>query len=89
MCKKCIRKCPVEAIYDQPKPRGDGGMQCIDHDSCREYFTRNYGCAVCLAVCPFSQVGYDKVKEHFKGNPNAPQFRIPVEATPEADPRLS
>lgn len=78
MCKKCVRKCPVSAIYDQPKPRGDGGMQSIDHATCREYFTKNYGCAVCLAVCPFSQVGYDKVKERFKGNPDAPQFQIPV-----------
>jgi ferredoxin len=78
MCKKCVRKCPVSAIYDQPQPRGDGGMQCIDHATCRDYFTRNYGCAVCLAVCPFSQVGYDKVQERFKGNPDAPQFQIPV-----------
>ncbi|MEL7436471.1 MAG: hypothetical protein AAFN11_21200, partial [Chloroflexota bacterium] len=68
----------VEAIYDQPKPRGDGGMQSIDHASCREYFADNYGCAVCLAVCPFSQVGYDTVKARFKGNPSAPQFHIPV-----------
>lgn len=79
MCQKCIRKCPVDAIYSQPKPRGDGGMQCIDHAACREYFTRNYGCAVCLAVCPFSQNGYETVKARFKGNPNAPQFRIPTE----------
>lgn len=78
MCKKCVRGCPAKAIFQEPKPRGDGGMQCIDHDDCRDYFTRNYGCAVCLAVCPFSQVGYDKVQERFKGNPNAPQFTIPV-----------
>ncbi|GAB4522411.1 MAG: hypothetical protein OHK0046_34900 [Anaerolineae bacterium] len=84
MCHKCVRKCPVSAIYEQPKPRGDGGMQCIDHATCRDYFAANYGCAVCLAVCPFSQVGYDKVKERFKGNPNAPQFHIPVEAIPIA-----
>ena len=77
MCRKCVRKCPVNAIYDQPQPRGDGGMQCIDHDSCRDYFAENYGCAVCLAVCPFSQIGYEKVKARFKGNPNAPQFVIP------------
>jgi len=80
MCKKCVRGCPAKAIFDQPKPRGDGGMQCIDHDDCREYFTANFGCGICLAICPFSQVGYDKVKERFKGNPNAPQFHIPVEA---------
>ncbi|MEO0597545.1 MAG: 4Fe-4S binding protein, partial [Chloroflexota bacterium] len=78
MCRKCVRKCPVDAIYDQPETRGDGGMQCIDHDTCRDYFAENFGCAVCLSVCPFSQVGYEKVKERFKGNPNAPQFTIPV-----------
>ncbi|MCA9882303.1 MAG: 4Fe-4S binding protein [Anaerolineae bacterium] len=82
MCKKCVRKCPVNAIYDQPIPRGDGGMQCIDHGACRDYFAQNYGCAVCLAQCPFSQVGYDKVKERFKGNPDAPKFRIPGEEIP-------
>ncbi|MDJ0755273.1 MAG: reductive dehalogenase domain-containing protein [Ardenticatenaceae bacterium] len=79
MCKKCIRKCPVEAIYEEPRPRGDGGMQTIDHATCRDYFAANYGCAVCLAICPFSQVGYEKVQARFKGNPEAPQFRIPVE----------
>jgi epoxyqueuosine reductase len=78
MCKKCIRKCPVDAIYEQPQPRGDGGMQCIDHDSCRDYFNQNFGCAICLVACPFSQAGYDKVKAKFKGNPTAPQFRIPL-----------
>ncbi len=79
MCKKCIRKCPVQAIYEQPRPRGDGGMQCIDHDACRDYFNQNYGCAVCLVTCPFSEVGYEKVQGRFKGNPKAPQFRIPVQ----------
>jgi epoxyqueuosine reductase len=77
MCNKCIRKCPVQAIYDQPQPRGDGGFQSIDHATCRDYFTEHHGCAVCLAVCPFSQIGYEKVHASFKGNDNAPQFRIP------------
>jgi ferredoxin len=78
MCKKCVRACPVDAIFNEPEPRGDGGMQAIDHATCRDYFTKNHGCGICLAVCPFSQVGYDKVKDRFKGNPDAPQFRIPV-----------
>lgn len=77
LCKKCIRKCPVNAIYEQPQPREGGGMQCIDHAACRDYFNTNFGCAVCLANCPFSEVGYEKVQERFKGNPTAPQFRIP------------
>jgi formate hydrogenlyase subunit 6/NADH:ubiquinone oxidoreductase subunit I len=76
MCKKCIRKCPVDAIFNQPVPRGDGGMQTINHASCRDYFNQYQGCAICLAVCPFSQSGYAKIKASFKGNPNAPQFQI-------------
>jgi epoxyqueuosine reductase len=76
MCNKCIRKCPVGAIYNQPQPRGDGGFQSIDHASCRDYFTEHNGCAVCLAVCPFSQIGYEKVHAGFKGNDTAPQLRI-------------
>lgn len=78
MCRKCLRQCPVDAIFDVPVARGDGGMQCIDHDSCRDYFHLHHGCAICLVECPFSQAGYHKIQAHFKGNPNSPQFRIPV-----------
>ncbi len=78
LCHKCVRKCPADAIFQEPQPRGDGGMQTIDHAACRTYFTSNYGCGVCLAVCPFSQVGYEKVQARFKGNPDAHQFRIPI-----------
>lgn len=84
MCKKCIRKCPVDAIFEQPVPRGDGGMQTIDHATCRDYFAANYGCAICLAECPFSQVGYEKVRSRFRGNETAPQFRIPVQLVESA-----
>lgn len=86
MCKKCIRECPVEAIFDQPVPRGDGGMQCIDHSACRDYFHQYHGCAICLVECPFSQAGYQKIKTRFKGNPQAPHFRIPVASVPESQP---
>ncbi len=82
MCRKCVRTCPVNAIYEEPKPRGDGGMQCIEHAACRDYFTQHFGCAVCLAVCPFSQVGYDTVKARFKGNPSAAKFQIPTTIQP-------
>lgn len=86
MCKKCIRACPVGAIFQQPTPRGDGGMQCIDHAACRDVFNQNFGCAICLAACPFSVAGYEKVSSRFRGNPNAPQFRIPVATSLEPDP---
>lgn len=85
MCKKCIRECPIDAIFQQPESRGDGGMQCIDHAACRDYFNQNFGCAICLAGCPFSVSGYEKVKSRFKGNPKAPQFCIPVITDLETD----
>ncbi|MCG8351739.1 MAG: hypothetical protein MI924_28565 [Chloroflexales bacterium] len=76
MCKRCVRQCPVSAIYAPPPHRGAGGMQTSEHASCRDYFTANYGCGVWLAVCPFSHVGYEKVQVRFTGNPAAPQLGI-------------
>ena len=75
-CRKCVRSCPAEAIFQQPQARGNGGQQCIDHGKCRDYFTQNFGCAVCVKVCPFSQAGYDRVKAGFKGHDGALQYRI-------------
>lgn len=80
MCKKCVRECPAEAIFQQPKPRGDAGMQCIDHAGCRDYFNQNFGCAICLARCPFSTAGYEKIKSRFRGSPTAPRFEIPLKS---------
>lgn len=74
MCKKCIRGCPVQAIYDQPRPRGDGGMQCIDHAACRDYFNQNYGCAVCLVKCPFSEMGYERSRRASRATPRRRSF---------------
>ncbi|MEY3990015.1 MAG: hypothetical protein RI985_1096 [Chloroflexota bacterium] len=78
MCRKCVRSCPVDAIFEQPQPRTGGGHQTIDHATCRDYFTRNFGCGVCMAVCPFSQAGYERIKQNFKGNADAPKFVIPL-----------
>lgn len=67
ICRKCVRQCPPQAIFEQPRPRDDGGMQCIDHSACRDYFDQNLGCGICLATCPFSKAGYDKVKAGYTG----------------------
>lgn len=80
MCRKCVRKCPAEAIYQQPQEEESGHVQCIDSKKCLDYFTMNYGCAVCVAVCPFSHTSYEQIKQRFKGHPNAPKYMIPLEA---------
>lgn len=64
-CRKCVRGCPPGAIHEQPQPRS-GGMACIEYKSCLDYFSANYGCAVCLAVCPFSTAGYAQIKAGFE-----------------------
>lgn len=76
MCQKCVRECPVEAIFDKPISRGDGGYQTINRPACRKYFNQHYGCGICLINCPFSRHGYYKIRRTFKGNPNAPKIRL-------------
>ena len=89
LCKICIRSCPAKAIFDQPVPRGDGGMQSIDHAACRDYFNQYQGCAICLAKCPFGQISYAKIKASFKGNQFAPQIRIPVSSVSDSGKSIS
>ncbi|MEO0600852.1 MAG: FAD-dependent oxidoreductase [Myxococcota bacterium] len=65
-CRQCVRSCPPQAIHPTPRPRTDGrGTACIDHALCRDYFAREYGCAKCIAVCPFSTAGYAAVRAGF------------------------
>jgi epoxyqueuosine reductase len=87
-CRKCVRSCPVDAIYEQPQPQPNGRVKCIDAKSCLDYFAANFGCGVCIDVCPFSQMGYDVIQERFKGNPNAPHFSIPMKIALEERGRL-
>lgn len=75
LCRKCVRACPVGAIEREPQAR-PAGYRSIDRGACRDYFTENYGCGVCLVVCPFSQAGYAAIEARFKGNPSAPTFEV-------------
>ena len=77
-------KVPRNAIFQHPKPRSDGWMQC-NHAACRGYFNQKFCCAIYPAECPLSVAGYERVKSKFRGNPSAPQFRIPVATNLEAD----
>lgn len=76
MCRKCVRRCPVGAIYDAPQARAPNRYQTIDHGRCRDYFLGHFGCGVCLAVCPFSETGYAAIHARFRGNPDAPKFEL-------------
>lgn len=57
-CRRCIRMCPVEAIYDEPLTREDGNISRIDGEKCIVYFYKTTGCSVCIKECPFHKIGY-------------------------------
>ncbi|MAU41254.1 MAG: hypothetical protein CMF31_06505 [Kordiimonas sp.] len=67
-CLNCVRKCPPQAIYSKPRPKSNGGagIECISYQSCLQYFSENFSCAICVKVCPFSVSGYDKIKNGFE-----------------------
>ncbi len=64
-CGKCIRKCPTQAILDQPAIRGGTNPTKIIYENCCEGFTK-YGCGVCIKECPFTTIGYEKIKGNFE-----------------------
>lgn len=65
-CRKCVRKCPADAIRSDTKPSdGRTRLSVIDPNRCGPYMAANHGCGVCIAVCPFSNAGYAKVQAGF------------------------
>jgi epoxyqueuosine reductase len=56
-CHLCSNACPPQAIFDQKQTvRGDQKWY-VDFDKCIGYFHETYGCAICIAVCPWSRPG--------------------------------
>ncbi len=65
-CNLCIEKCPVDAIYAEPKMLADGGPTFIDHTLCAMPFSNDNGCTLCIKHCPFSYGDYGKLKARFE-----------------------
>ena len=56
-CRVCTDACPPRAIVpDKQLVRGERRWY-VDFDRCLPYFNEHEGCAICLAVCPFSRPG--------------------------------
>ena len=60
-CKLCVKKCPAKAIYEESKKGENGLIKAINTHKCFPFFAENDGCGVCLKVCPFNQIGYQKL----------------------------
>ena len=63
MCRLCARECPPQAILEEPLQNGNGLVTCTLTDECFPYFIDNYGCSICIRVCPFQRGEYAKLKE--------------------------
>jgi len=61
-CKICIKKCPPRALFGAPIDHGDGRYTYVENELCFPYFNKYHGCSVCVAVCPFNHIPYQKIK---------------------------
>ncbi len=56
-CRRCVLDCPPEAISEQKQLVRGEEKWYVDFDKCVPYFTKTYGCAICIQVCPWSEPG--------------------------------
>jgi ferredoxin len=56
-CQACVNACPVDAITHEKQLVRGATKWYVDFDRCLPYFNETYGCAVCLAACPWSLPG--------------------------------
>ncbi len=62
LCRLCARECPPEAILEEPLENGNGLLTCTLNEKCFPYFIDNYGCSICIRVCPFQRGEYAALK---------------------------
>ena len=56
-CQLCSTACPPQAIFDQKQTVRGEQKWYVNFDKCIGYFHETYGCAICIAVCPWSRPG--------------------------------
>ncbi len=62
-CGKCIKECPAQAIYEKPVVTRGNYLAHIDTIKCGSFFVKNYGCGICIKVCPFNSIDYETLKK--------------------------
>jgi epoxyqueuosine reductase len=56
-CRRCTSDCPVDAISDEKQMVRGIEKWYVDFDKCVPYFSKTYGCGICIQVCPWSKPG--------------------------------
>ena len=56
-CRICEDACPPEAILPEKQLVRGEQKWYVDFDKCIPFFNENFGCAMCIAQCPWSKPG--------------------------------
>jgi ferredoxin len=56
-CRICEDACPPEALFPEKKIVRGVEKWYVDFDRCLPFFNQTHGCAICIAVCPWSRPG--------------------------------
>lgn len=56
-CRICEDACPPEAILPDKQTVRGVEKWYVDFDACLPFFNEHQGCAICIAVCPWSRPG--------------------------------
>jgi len=56
-CRICEDACPPEALFAEKQTVRGATKWYVDFDKCLPFFNQTHGCAMCIAVCPWSRPG--------------------------------
>jgi epoxyqueuosine reductase QueG len=56
-CRVCEDACPPEALFGERRKVRGVEKWYVDFDRCLPFFNQTNGCAICIAVCPWSRPG--------------------------------
>lgn len=56
-CRICEDACPPEALSAEKQTVRGVQKWYVDFDRCLPFFNQTHGCAICIAVCPWSRPG--------------------------------
>ena len=56
-CRICQDACPPEALFSEKQTVRGARKWYVDFDKCLPFFNETHGCAICIAVCPWSRPG--------------------------------
>jgi len=56
-CQVCVNACPPDALGPEKVTVRGENKWYVDFDKCLPFFNENFGCGICIVVCPWSKPG--------------------------------